>query len=104
MILKKYFKDPNSTIDYVFDFAALRNSGGYSDYLELGETILSASAFSSGSGLIIDSVSKIKNDTAVQIWVSGGVIGETYTLTVRINTAPSGRVDDRSIQIVIENL
>lgn len=103
MILKKYFKDPNSTIDYVFDFAGLLNSTGHENYLEYGETISSATALSSSADLNIDSVIKIRNDTAVQVWVSGGVLSASYVLTVRITTS-SNRVDDRSITIIIDNL
>lgn len=103
MILKKYFKDPNSIVDYVFDFAGLLNSTGYENYLEYGETITSATAISSSVDLNIDSVIKIKNDTAVQVWVSGGVLGAIYTLTARITTS-SNRADDRSITIIIDNL
>lgn len=103
MIYKKYFKDPNSVVDYVFDFAGLLNSSGYSNYLEYGEIISGATALSSSADLNIDSVLKIKNDTAVQVWVSGGVLGAIYTLTVRITTSDN-RVDDRSISIVIDNL
>lgn len=103
MIFKKYFKDPNSIVDYVFDFAGLLNSTGYENYLEYGETITSATAISSSVDLNIDSVIKIKNDTAVQVWVSGGVLGASYTLTARITTS-SNRADDRSITIIIDNL
>ena len=103
-MLKRYPKDPNSTVDFLFDFASSRNGNGYSDYLDYGETISSAVAISSNSSeLIINSTDKTNNDTAVKVWVSGGVVGSSYTLTVRITTS-SARVDDRSITIYIDNL
>jgi hypothetical protein len=105
MILKKYSKDPASTnIDYVFDFASLRNGSGYKDYLGYGETITSATVTSSSNDLIINQTSIIKNDTAVQVWLSGGVLGATYTLTAHIITSDNGRNDYRSISIFMEKL
>ena len=103
MILKKYSKDPNSTIDFLFDFAGLRNGSGHEDYLEFGETISSAVAISSSVDLAVNQTGVINNDTSVQVWVSGGVLGLLYTLTVRITTS-ANRIDDRSISIFIENL
>lgn len=103
MILKKYFKDPNATVDFVFDFAGLRNSTGYKDYLEYGETISSAVAISSSDDLVITATNVVKNDTAVQVWLSGGIVGVIYILTVRITTS-ANRVDDRSISIQVDNL
>jgi small ligand-binding sensory domain FIST len=103
MILKKYFKDSNATVDFVFDFAGLRNSTGYKDYLEYGETISSAVAISSSADLVITATNVIKNDTAVQVWLTGGVAGVVYTLTARITTSLN-RIDDRSISIQVDNL
>ena len=102
-MLKTYIKDPDSTIDYIFDFASLRNGTGFSDYLEYGETISSCTAISSSADLVVTSVVKVKNDTAVKVWVSGGVLGASYTLTARITTSDN-RTDDRSIKIFINVL
>lgn len=103
MIYKKYLKDPDSETFFIFDFASLRNGRGYKDYLDYGEVIISASAFSSGTGLVVGNIDFINDDTALRIWLTGGVLNTTYTLTSRILTSMS-RKEDSSISIFIDNL
>ena len=78
-----YVKDPQSVLDYGFD---------WSDWLADGETILT-STWTVTTGLTKDSDSS--NDTATTIWVSGGTAGTSYTITNHITTS-AGREDDRS--------
>ena len=101
-MLKRYRKPPGSAkLDYPFDFAALRNGSGYSDYLEYGETISTAVATSSSEDLVVDSTLIAKNETVVVVWLTGGTLGSSYTLTVKVTTS-NGRIDEFGITIYIE--
>lgn len=82
-------KDPDSIIDYGVDWSA---------WLASGETI-STSAWVVPTGLT--NVSESNTTTATAIFVSGGDIGETYTLTNRIVTS-AGRTEDRSMLIACQ--
>jgi len=80
-------KDPDSVLDYQFD---------WSDWL-VADTISSAS-MTVTTGLTLDSES---NDTTTHTaWLSGGTAGTDYTMTSRIVTA-AGRTVDRSVTIHI---
>jgi len=84
-----YKKDPNATLDYMFDW------GPY--LTPLVDTIQSVTwVLSSG----LTKVSQSNTATTATVFVSGGALGDTETLTCRITTA-GGRVDDRSIQLKI---
>jgi len=83
-------KDPQANLDYGFD---------WSDYLVIGET-LSDSVWTVPSGLIEGSKQLAADST--KIWISGGTVGETYTIANKITTS-AGRVDERSFDIVVEN-
>lgn len=88
-------KDPDAVLDYVFDWAALTNGTGTSDWLESGETI-SSYVVTVGSGLTLDSDSQSSGQ--VTAWVSGGTAGETYTVACRISTS-AGRTDERTVKV-----
>lgn len=79
------YKQSDATLDYVVDLAALLNGTGHSNYLDSGETIYSATAASTGD--ITISAAEIINDaTSVRVWLSGGTIGTTYTVSVTVQT------------------
>lgn len=82
-------KDPDSTIDYGID---------WSSWLASGETI-STSAWPDLGDLVSESESN--TTTATAIFISGGVLGATYTLTNRITTS-AGRTEDRSMLITCQ--
>lgn len=105
MAFQVFHKDPDAKLDYKVDFAASTNNGGssdYEDYLEDGETIDSiVTVFADSANITIDSYSLFDGNTSVVVWLSGGVAGEVYRVTTRIQTVePFGRMDDRSIIIV----
>ena len=79
-------KDPDSIIDYGVDWSA---------WLGSGETIIT-SAWPETGGL----VNEIESFTLTRssIFVSGGTVGASYTLTNRITTN-FGRTEDRSMII-----
>jgi hypothetical protein len=82
-------KDPDATIDYTVDWA---------DWLE-SDTIASA-AWVLSTGITLSAQSN--TDTTATAWVSGGTAGTTYTATCRITTA-AGRIDDRTIRLVVRD-
>ena len=79
-------KDPDSTIDYGLD---------WSNWLASGETI-TASSWPETGGLVNESESFTTSKAS--IFVSGGTVGASYTLTNRISTN-FGRTEDRSMLI-----
>lgn len=84
-----YKKDPNATLDYTFDWSL---------YLTPLADTISSVTWELTSG--ITKVSQSNSTTSATAFVSGGVSGNTETLTCRIVTA-GGRTDDRSIFLKI---
>ena len=81
-------KDPDAAgIDYKIDWVA-----------ELAGDPISASTWIIPAGITKDSDSF--TDTTATILISGGTVGETYSMVNRITTA-GGRVDDRTITVSI---
>ena len=79
-------KDPDEVLDYQFDWSALTNNTGTTNWLDEGETI-SAHTITATTGITVDSSTLINNDTAVLVWLSGGTDGEDYTITCEIETS-----------------
>ncbi|HSG63285.1 MAG TPA: hypothetical protein VLA24_17810 [Pseudomonadales bacterium] len=94
---KRYNKDPNSILDYKWDWAALTNGTGSSDWLEAGETIVSYTVIAP-AGITIDSDAVRDTNTSIEAWLSGGTVGSMYDVVCRIVTS-SGRQDDRTITV-----
>jgi hypothetical protein len=86
-----YIKDPNSRLDFGFD---------WSQWLTTGETILSY-VITTQEGL-----TKVADGSttagSVIVWLSGGTPGERYSVACLINTSGS-RVDERSIKLDCRN-
>lgn len=87
--LGKFKKDPQAVLDWDID---------WSKWLaKAGDTITAVSATVTPSGgLAVDSSSTTAS--AVKVWLSGGVAGSSYQVTVHITTS-GGRQDDRSFQV-----
>jgi hypothetical protein len=84
-------KDPDAILDYTVDWGPYLTA--------LGDVITSVTwVLSSG----LTEVSQQNTSTTATAFVSGGVLGDTETLTCRIVTA-GGRTDDRTIPIKIVN-
>jgi hypothetical protein len=92
-------KDPDAKLDYKFDWAALTNGTGTSDWLASGETIASKSVTVT-SGLTKDSDSLADSNTSVLVWLSGGTAGEDYEVVCHITTSDS-RQDDRTLYVKV---
>jgi uncharacterized phiE125 gp8 family phage protein len=82
-----YIKDPDSKLDYGFDWSEW-----------LGADTISSSSWVIASGLT--KVSDSASTTVTAVTISGGIIGQQYVITNRIITA-AGRQDDRSHLIAI---
>lgn len=84
-------KDPQAVLDYTID---------WSKWLQkVGDAIVT-SVWDPVTGIAIQSQSY---DTVKAIvWLTGGTLGATYTLTNRITTA-GGRTEERSFRVVIAN-
>ena len=98
---RRFAKDPDEVLDYLYDFAALTNGNGDEDYLQAGETI-STYSFVVPTGITKDSDVLVNGDTSVKVWLSGGTLGESYNITCRIDT-DAGRTVDRTMTIVMVN-
>jgi hypothetical protein len=81
-------KDPDDELDYVFD---------WSDWLETGET-LTTCTWSTPTGITQDD-DDIGATTAT-VWLSGGTVGETYTVGCLVTTS-MGRSCERSCRILV---
>ncbi len=92
-----FVKDPSAVLDYKFDWAALTNGSGDSDWLASAETI-SSKTVTATSGITVDSSSLSDSNTSVTVWLSGGTDGENYTVACEIVTS-AARTDERSITI-----
>lgn len=85
-----FYKDPDAALDYAVD---------WSTWLSSGETI-STYAIASDSSLITI-MSCAVSSAVVTAWLSGGTIGQTYTIGVKIVTS-SGRTDERSFKVKVK--
>lgn len=96
----RVLKDPEAVLDYKFDWRALTNGSGKSDWLASGETITAGYTITAATGITADSDSRTDTNTSVTVWLSGGTAGETYTLECKIVTSAS-RTDERTMTIVV---
>ena len=87
MALEWDFKDPDEVLDYRVDWSARLD----------GDTIAS-STWEVPTGLTKDS--DTSDDDSTTIWLSGGTLGDNYTLVNRITTA-GGRTFDQSVKLKV---
>ena len=100
-MFKLFKKDPDAVLDYKFDFKALTNGSGPSDYLGTSE-IIASYVLTPEDGITVDSDGKTDSDTSVTIWLSGGTVGSHYDIACKITTNSSpARVDERTITVDI---
>ena len=98
----EWVKDPEAVLDYCFDWAALTNGTGTSDWLAELETIADFSIAITpvtASPLTEDSSALSDADTSVTVWLSGGLAGTEYRVTCHIETSnATPREDDRTMK------
>lgn len=83
-------QDPSAKIDYQVDWSA---------WLD-GDTI-DTSTWSADAGLTVASSPAPSHTTTVATaWLTGGTVGQRYTVTNRIVTA-AGRIDERSFVVMV---
>lgn len=82
-------KDPKAVLDYDFD---------WSKWLSAGESITGTPVFTVPVDLTV--TSQTNTASVAKVWLSGGVLGETYTIECEITT-DQGRTDERSLGIRI---
>ena len=86
--MQQFLKDPDAVLDYGVD---------WSSWLQTAEAI-SSHTVTVDTGITKDSDSE--TDGIVTVWLSGGTVGETYEITVRIIT-DAGRTDDRTFSVLL---
>ena len=93
-MMPTFVKDPQAMLDYQVD---------WSSWLAVGETI-TVSAWTGTTGLTVGSGAQAPSHTTTSatIWLSGGTLGQTYLVVNEITTS-AGRVDDRTIGIVVRD-
>ena len=96
-----FVKDPQAVLDYKFDWKALTNGSGPSDWLASSETI-SSFVITADAGLTVNSSSQTDTNTSVTVWLSGGTDGIEYSLACKIVTS-SARTDERTVTISVRN-
>lgn len=93
-------KDPDARLDYYFDWQALSNGTGDSDWLAGGETI-TAFEVTADAGITVDddpAPALVNGDTAVRVWLSGGTASSRYQVACKVTTS-AGRVDERTLTV-----
>ena len=85
-----FTKDPNAVLDYAID---------WSKWLSADQ--IQASVWSV-SDPALEAASETNTATQATIWLSGGAVGQSYTVTNRITTA-GGRTDERSFVIQVQD-
>ena len=83
-----FAKDPDAVLDYAVD---------WSRWLAGDEIATSDWTVPSGLTHVSDS----KTTTKATVWLSGGTVGQSYTVTNRITTT-GGRTEERSFTIRVE--
>ena len=85
---RQFQKDPDAILDYTVDWSRW-----------LGTDTILASQWTVPTDLT--EVSAAHTPTSATVWLSGGTVGQSYPVTNRITTT-SGRTDDRTITIRVE--
>ena len=101
-----WYKDPDDTIQYKFDWAPLANGTGDSDWLDRTsspvETISSVTLSVDSPGPSIDSHSITDSSTTVTLTISGGVANTDYGIICQITTS-SGQIASRTAFLHVVN-
>ncbi len=97
--MEDFEKAVAAELDWYFDWRALTNGSGLSNWLADGETI-TAFTVTATAGITIDSkpAALVNGATAVSVWLAGGTAGRNYIVTCRITTS-AGRTDERSLRV-----
>ena len=96
-------KDPSGKLDFKFDWAALTNESGDTDWLDTdgGETI-STKTVTVPAGITKVSDALADTNTSILIWLSGGTDGNDYVVACKIVTS-ANREDTRRMKIQVRD-
>lgn len=83
-------KDPQATLDYAVDWTA---------WLDQGDTI-TAAQWTIPDGITQAAPAPSTDGGKATVWLSGGTVGQVYPITCRVTTS-AGRVDERTVEILI---
>jgi hypothetical protein len=89
-MISEFVKDPQAYLDYKWD---------WSSYLSTGETVVSG-IITVPDGLVLEDT--VVGSNYVTAWLSGGVVPEQYTVICNVTTN-QGRIDERSISIIVQD-
>ncbi len=84
-----FYKDPDAFLDYKIDWTS-----------ELGSDTILSSTWVAQTGISAELPSH--TPTTATVWLRGGTLGQSYAVVNRITTA-GGRVDDRTLRVVIRS-
>lgn len=84
--------DPQDVLDYGWNYVKWLN----------GDTVTASTWTSNPAGLTINSPVASFDTTTTTVWLSGGTLGEGYTVTNHITTA-AGRQKDTSFSVVVQS-
>jgi ribosomal protein S28E/S33 len=108
-------KDPQGTLDYVFDWKARTNGTDPAGKDWLGpDEVISDHTITPDTGITLDSDTRVDvvvhdgegnlielaDNTGVRLWLSGGTAGESYDVACEITT-DQGRTDERTIRVPV---
>ena len=96
---KTFIKDPDAILDYKFDWKALTNGTGASDWLVPAETIASHT-ITADLGITVASSAITDTNTSVTVWLSGGTVGRKHKIACKIVTNVP-RTDERTLIIEV---
>jgi hypothetical protein len=94
-----FLKDPDAVLDYKFDWKALTNGTGTSDWLDTTETIASHT-IDADTGITVASSAATDASTSVTVWLSAGTAGTDYAVRCEIVTS-AARTDERTMMIQV---
>lgn len=85
-----FYKDPDAVLDYAMDWSTWLSSGeAISTWLVAADSsLITVSTHSHAAGV-------------VTAWLSGGVVGSAYTISVKVVTS-SSRTEERSFKVKIK--
>jgi hypothetical protein len=89
MAFQTFTKDPNATLDYVWD---------WSKWLTPLSDTISAVTFTAETGLTVGTTSH--TGTTATVWLSGGTADTSYNVVCHITTT-GGRTNDRTATVKI---
>ena len=105
MAQSEWIKDPSAVLDYCWDWKALTNGTGTSDWLGAAETINAHTVVLTPvtvPPLVVASSAATDANTSVTAWLTGGLAGTEYLVVCHITTTGL-RQDDRTIKIKVED-